>query len=133
MHSPPFSDTLLRVTGGIESFDEGLDRHIWSLSDQSLQWDGEIAKKRREKPREIHRLMTELLETQHAVDEQEAQEYAGVEAAEETLPDCMFSRMLDSKETLADPCRDSARPDLRERGGNLKGDVRGCGRIATGA
>lgn len=65
--------------GGTDPFDEGLDRHIWSLSDQSLQWDGEIARKRREKPGEVHRLMRELLETQRVVDEVEAEEWAQVE------------------------------------------------------
>lgn len=75
----------------MEPFDEGLDRHIWSLSDQSLQWDGEIAKKRREKPQEVHRLMKELLETQHAVDEQEAEEYAQVEEdVADIEPDCAY-------------------------------------------
>lgn len=75
--------------GGIEPFDEGLDRHIWSLSDQRLQWDGEIARKRREKPREVHRLMKELLETHQAVDEMEREEYDAIELAEgEEEPDC---------------------------------------------
>ncbi|THG98481.1 hypothetical protein EW026_g3712 [Hermanssonia centrifuga] len=73
-----FEDLNAEEQGGIEPFDEGLDRHIWSLSDQSLQWDGEIAKKRREKPREVHRLMKELLETQQVVDEAETEEYAHV-------------------------------------------------------
>ena len=76
----------------MDPFDEGLDRLIWSLSDQSLQWDGEIATRRREKPREVHRLMKELIETQHEVDEQEAAEYAEiVEDAQQALPDCMCS------------------------------------------
>lgn len=77
--------------GGIEPFDEGLDRHIWSLSDQRLQWDGEIARKRREKPAEVQRLMQELLETQRAVDDMEAEEYAAVVADEDENslePDC---------------------------------------------
>lgn len=74
---------------GTDPFDEGLDRHIWSLSDQSLQWNGEIAKKRREQPTEVHRLMKELIETQKEVDEQEAEEYAAIVAdVEELPPDC---------------------------------------------
>ncbi|OSX64701.1 hypothetical protein POSPLADRAFT_1120932, partial [Postia placenta MAD-698-R-SB12] len=32
---------------GVEPFDEGFDRHIWSLAEQSLKWDREIAEKRR--------------------------------------------------------------------------------------
>ena len=77
--------------GGIEPFDEGLDRHIWSLSDQRLQWDGEIARKRRDKPRDVHRLMKELLETQQAVDEMEKEEYDAIELIEgEEEPDRTF-------------------------------------------
>ncbi|KAH7890971.1 hypothetical protein F5I97DRAFT_2071453 [Phlebopus sp. FC_14] len=37
----------------VEPFDEALDRHIWSLSDQRLKWDKEIAGRRRIRPREI--------------------------------------------------------------------------------
>ncbi|PSS29855.1 hypothetical protein PHLCEN_2v2648 [Hermanssonia centrifuga] len=88
-----FEDLNAEEQGGIEPFDEGLDRHIWSLSDQSLQWDGEIAKKRREKPREVHRLMKELLETQQVVDEAETEEYAQVvEGDDEIEADSTSSR-----------------------------------------
>lgn len=66
------------LSGFIEPFDEGLDRHIWSLSDQSLQWDGEIARKRREKPLEVERLMRELVEAQKAVDEDEEEAFKQV-------------------------------------------------------
>ncbi|EGN92014.1 hypothetical protein SERLA73DRAFT_191716, partial [Serpula lacrymans var. lacrymans S7.3] len=31
----------------LEPFDEALDRHIWSLSEQRLKWDREIASERR--------------------------------------------------------------------------------------
>ncbi|PCH39570.1 hypothetical protein WOLCODRAFT_141311 [Wolfiporia cocos MD-104 SS10] len=54
-----------------EPFDEGLDRHIWALSEQSLKWDREIAQKRRETPREVERLIGELLERQREVDADE--------------------------------------------------------------
>ena len=63
-------------TGGSNPFDEALDRHIWSLSDQSLQWDGEIARKRREKPKEVERLVGELVQAREAVDEEEMEEYS---------------------------------------------------------
>lgn len=83
---------MVASTEGIEPFDEGLDRHIWSLSDQRLQWNGEIARKRREKPREVHRLMKELLETQQAVDEMESEEYEAVELPEsQQEPDRTYS------------------------------------------
>lgn len=74
----PALETDAPRTDGIEPFDEGLDRHIWALADQRLQWDGEIARKRREKPAEVHRLLRELLATQRAADEQEAAEYAAL-------------------------------------------------------
>ncbi|KAI0799874.1 hypothetical protein BC629DRAFT_205218 [Irpex lacteus] len=61
--------------GGSNPFDEALDRHIWSLSDQSLQWDGEIARKRREKPREVERLVRELVQAREAVDGEEEGEF----------------------------------------------------------
>ena len=41
----------------MEPFDEALDRHIWSLSDQRLKWDKEIAERRRTRPREIEALV----------------------------------------------------------------------------
>ncbi|CAL1702421.1 unnamed protein product [Somion occarium] len=58
---------------GSEPFDEGFDRHIWSLSDQSLNLDGEIAKYRREEPDRLLKVMQEILEKQRAIDEKEAE------------------------------------------------------------
>ncbi|GBE82557.1 hypothetical protein SCP_0409410 [Sparassis crispa] len=52
-----------------EPFDEGFDRHIWSLSEQSLKWDRELADKRREKPREVERLVHELIESRRAAED----------------------------------------------------------------
>lgn len=40
-----------------EAFDEALDRRVWSLSDQRLKWDLELALKRRETPKAIEELM----------------------------------------------------------------------------
>jgi len=45
-----------------EAFDEGLDRRIWSLSEQCLQWDVDVARKRRERPTEVEQLMHEILQ-----------------------------------------------------------------------
>ncbi|KAH9951410.1 hypothetical protein B0H21DRAFT_718909 [Amylocystis lapponica] len=45
-----------------EPFDEGFDRHIWALSEQSLRWDNENAEKRREKPAEVENLLKDLLD-----------------------------------------------------------------------
>ena len=55
-----------------EPFDEGFDRHIWSLSDQSLRWDLQIAKERRTKPGEIEKQTKELLASQQELDAEEA-------------------------------------------------------------
>jgi len=48
----------------IEPFDEALDRHIWSLSDQRLKWDREIARTRTEKPREVEIMLQDLFDRQ---------------------------------------------------------------------
>ncbi|CDO74860.1 hypothetical protein BN946_scf185004.g10 [Trametes cinnabarina] len=56
----------------MEPFDEGFDRHIWSLSDQSLRWDLQIAKERRTKPEEIEKQMRDLLASQAELDAEEA-------------------------------------------------------------
>jgi Kinetochore protein Mis14 like len=37
----------------MEPFDEALDRETWSLYNQRLQWDLELATKRRKRPQEI--------------------------------------------------------------------------------
>ena len=55
-----FRVVLIR-TPDSEMFDEGLDRRIWSLSEQCMQWDVDISKKRRERPLEVERLMEDLL------------------------------------------------------------------------
>ena len=62
----------------MEPFDEGFDRHIWSLSDQSLRWDLQIAKERRTKPEEIEKQMRELLASQAELDAEEAAAMAEV-------------------------------------------------------
>ncbi|KAH9857717.1 hypothetical protein C2E23DRAFT_805441 [Lenzites betulinus] len=68
----------------MEPFDEGFDRHIWSLSDQSLRWDLQIAKERRTKPEEIEKQMRELLASQAELDTEEAAALADV--AEDNTP-----------------------------------------------
>jgi len=49
----------------IEPFNEALDRHIWSLSEQRLKWDREIAHTRTEKAREIETMLQDLFDRQH--------------------------------------------------------------------
>ncbi|KAI0736484.1 hypothetical protein C8Q72DRAFT_4277 [Fomitopsis betulina] len=53
-----------------EPFDEGFDRHIWALAHQSLQWDSEIAARRRKHPKEIEAQMQEVFQRQREQDEQ---------------------------------------------------------------
>ncbi|KIK91654.1 hypothetical protein PAXRUDRAFT_830657 [Paxillus rubicundulus Ve08.2h10] len=52
----------------LERFDEALDRHIWSLSDQRLKWDKEIAGHRRTRPGEIERALLKSLAQHHMSD-----------------------------------------------------------------
>ncbi|KAI9510373.1 hypothetical protein F5148DRAFT_1281984 [Russula earlei] len=49
---------------GVEPFDEALDRETWSLYNQRLQWDLELATKRRNRPLEVTDLLTNLFELQ---------------------------------------------------------------------
>ncbi|KAF9784516.1 hypothetical protein BJ322DRAFT_1064876 [Thelephora terrestris] len=66
-----------------ETFDEGLDRRIWSLGEQCMQWDVDISKKRRERPLEVERLLKDLLSR---LDEDEPmEEDTEVEVDEEAL------------------------------------------------
>lgn len=48
-------------------FDEALDRHIWSLSDQCLKWDRQIAERRRIVPAQIEESLKEVLATRQQV------------------------------------------------------------------
>jgi hypothetical protein len=52
----------------MEPFDEALDRHIWSLSDQRLKWDREIASRRRTRPAEVEMLVHEIHNQHRDVD-----------------------------------------------------------------
>ncbi|KAI5123622.1 hypothetical protein M0805_003436 [Coniferiporia weirii] len=49
-----------------DQFDESLDRRVWSLSDQRLKWDLEIAAKRRGIPLEVEVLVGDLISNQRA-------------------------------------------------------------------
>jgi hypothetical protein len=50
----------------VEPFDEALDRETWSLYNQRLQWDLELATKRRKRPREVSDLLENLFKVQDA-------------------------------------------------------------------
>lgn len=69
-----------------DQFDESLDRRVWSLSDQRLKWDLEIATKRRGIPSDVESLMRDILAQQREHDESH-------------FPD----RNIDMEETEEDP------------------------------
>ena len=48
----------------VEPFDEALDRETWSLYNQRLQWDLELATKRRNRPGEVVDLLENLFKVQ---------------------------------------------------------------------
>lgn len=50
----------------VEPFDEALDRETWSLYNQRLQWDLELATKRRKRPQEVADLFEDLFKAQEA-------------------------------------------------------------------
>jgi len=50
----------------VEPFDEALDRETWSLYNQRLQWDLELATKRRKRPQEVTDLLENLFKVQDA-------------------------------------------------------------------
>jgi len=49
-----------------EPFDEALDRETWSLYNQRLQWDLELATKRRKRPQEVVDVLEKLFQVQDA-------------------------------------------------------------------
>lgn len=62
--APSFSLSLLNLDREVEPFDEALDRETWSLYNQRLQWDLELATKRRNRPREVADLLEDLFKVQ---------------------------------------------------------------------
>ncbi|KAF6764936.1 hypothetical protein DFP72DRAFT_869609 [Ephemerocybe angulata] len=55
-------------THDMETFDEALDRRIWSLADTRLQWHKRIAENRRTVPGAIRDTVAQLLEQHDALD-----------------------------------------------------------------
>ena len=62
------SDLLLALNldREVEPFDEALDRETWSLYNQRLQWDLELATKRRKRPQDVSDLLENLFKVQDA-------------------------------------------------------------------
>ena len=57
---------VLNLDREVEPFDEALDRETWSLYNQRLQWDLELATKRRNRPKEVVDLLENLFKVQDA-------------------------------------------------------------------
>ena len=52
----------------METFDEALDRRIWSLADTRFKWDKRIAACRIETPPRLAKELAEHLQPHHAMD-----------------------------------------------------------------
>lgn len=63
-----------RFTPDMETFDEALDRRIWSLADTRFQWDKRIAENRKNVPQEIGATVAQTLEHHHPLDTEPDQE-----------------------------------------------------------
>ncbi len=71
----------------VEPFDEALDRETWSLYNQRLQWDLELATKRRNRPREVADLLENLFKVQDAaLAEQDKPVEEGEDRPDTSLP-----------------------------------------------
>ena len=80
----------------MEQFDESLDRRVWSLSDQRLKWDLEIALKRRGVPLEVEALMRDLISQQREHDDRRMVEKdADMDIDDETIEGVYRLRLAD--------------------------------------
>jgi hypothetical protein len=61
------SDSIRVAT--LDSYDESLDRRVWTLYNQRLEWNKVVAQKRREIPMDAEALMTDVLGRQRAADD----------------------------------------------------------------
>ena len=72
----------------IEPFDEALDRETWSLYNQRLQWDLELATKRRKRPQEVVDVLENLFQVQDAaLGELDPPIEADEDRPDDTMPD----------------------------------------------
>jgi hypothetical protein len=51
-------------------YDHALDRKVWSLSDQRMEWNKEVAMKRRTVPQQAEELVNDVLARQREADEE---------------------------------------------------------------
>ena len=72
----------------VEPFDEALDRETWSLYNQRLQWDLELATKRRKRPQEVADLFEYLFKAREAaIDDLDEPPEEEEEYLDPSLPD----------------------------------------------
>jgi len=124
--------------GGVddtEPYDEVLDRRIWTLSKEKIAWDRTLAERRTVTPREIERLMRDLLKRQR---EQErappkADENAGVSWPENPVlaSAAQASATQSSSMTLAGELQQNL-PALLERSERVKTVAREVSRMQHG-
>ncbi|KZP24883.1 hypothetical protein FIBSPDRAFT_909798 [Athelia psychrophila] len=81
----------------IEPFDEALDRHIWSLSDQRLKWDRMMARTRVERPREVEAMLQDLFDRQQDAATQDIE--VAVDDAD-NFDDLTFARLPDIEQAF---------------------------------
>lgn len=93
--APGFSPSQLNLDREVEPFDEALDRETWSLYNQRLQWDLELATKRRNRPREVADLLENLFKVQDdALAELDKSIGEDEDRPDTSLPDGRFSFSL---------------------------------------
>jgi hypothetical protein len=81
-------DIISNLDREIEPFDEALDRETWSLYNQRLQWDLELATKRRQRPQQVLDVLENLFKVQEAaLGELDRPVEEDEEGADTTLPD----------------------------------------------
>lgn len=81
----------------IEPFDEALDRETWSLYNQRLQWDLELATKRRRRPQEVVDVLEKLFQAQDAaLGELDPPIEEDEELPDDTLPNGLIAVQLAS-------------------------------------
>lgn len=109
-----------------DQFDESLDRRVWSLSDQRLKWDLEIALKRRGVPPEVETLMRDLIAQQREHDENGMEgKDANMDIDDEVMNGAVQSRVVTSKELIFDEFLDQedvppVNPELSEFASELQ-------------
>ncbi|KAH9999016.1 hypothetical protein BJV77DRAFT_1179675 [Russula vinacea] len=114
----------LKDEDDVEPFDEALDRETWSLYNQRLQWDLELATKRRKRPQEVSDLLDNLFKVQDAaLGELDKPVEEDEDRPDTSLPDGQLVVRLTSQ-SLTFVCRRYTRRDKRyilQGGGPIRG------------